>query len=256
MKNDLIIDHINKKLLSTELETDPWVYKFIDNIFPEEFYTEIINALPSSNFYKSRTEIDQKAKETNYNKERFVFILNAVNLKTLSKAQNIFWSSLATIIFNDSILKNVLNIFKETIEQRMKNLSEIEKKKLGLKNYRIYKKAEIVKDFKKYHLGAHTDNFNKFITFLFYLPKDKSLENLGTSIYKKKIEIPLNEVAKHQSKEETESNFTKIKTCKFHPNSLLIFPRTNDSFHGVDEINIEAKERDLLLLNYYIYGLK
>ena len=77
-----------------------------------------------------------------------------------------------------------------------------------------------------------------------------------TDIYKKKIEIPLNEVAKHQSKEKTKNNFTKVKTCKFHPNSLLIFPRTNDSFHGVDEINIEAKERDLLSLNYFIYGLK
>lgn len=64
------------------------------------------------------------------------------------------------------------------------------------------------------------------------------------------------EPAKHQSVESTNNNFTKVKTCKFHPNTLLIFPRTNESFHGVDEINIDSKERDLLLFNYYIYGDK
>ena len=254
MKNDLIIDHINKKLLSTELETDPWVHKFIEGIFPYDDYQEILKNLPSKEFYKSRVSIDKKAKQTNYSSERYVFQIIQDNLKTLNSDQERFWYSLITSLCSDEIFHTVMKIFKEVLDYRMNNLSQIEKEKLGIKNYKIVKKAEIVKDFKKYHLGAHTDNFNKFITFLFYFPKDKSIENLGTAIYKKKIDIPLDETAKHQSLENTENNFTKVKTCKFHPNTLLIFPRTNESFHGVDEINIDSKERDLLLLNYYIYG--
>ena len=67
-------------------------------------------------------------------------------------------------------------------------------------------------------------------------------------------EFDLNNAAKLNSIEDTNKKFKKITTCKFIPNSLLIFPRTNYSYHGVDEINIDSKERDLLLLNYYIKG--
>ena len=256
MKIDLVINQINNKLLSTKLETDPWAYKFIENIFPNDFYQEIITNLPSKKYYKSRVSVDTRAKQSNYNPERFVFQINQDNLKTLNSDQEKFWYLLIASLCSDKIFNTVMKVFKETLAHRMNNLSQIEKNKLGIKNYKINKKAEIVKDFKKYHLGAHTDNYNKLITFLFYLPKDKSLENLGTAIYKKKINIPVDETAKHQSVESTNNNFTKIKTCKFYPNTLLIFPRTNESFHGVDEINIDSKERDLLLFNYYIYGDK
>ena len=256
MKNDLIINHINEKLLNTELETDPWTYKFIEKIFPDDFYQEILQNIPSSEYYKSRVTIDKNAKKSNYNSERYVFPITQENLLTLNDDEKKFWHNLMLMICSNQILNTVMTIFKTTLDTRMNNLSKIEKDKLGLKNYKIVKKAEIVKDFKKYHLGAHTDNYNKFITFLFYFPKNNTLEKLGTAIYKKNMNFSLEEVAKHQTAEDTKKYFTKIKTCKFHPNSLLIFPRTNKSFHGVDEVNIEGKERDLLLLNYYIYGQK
>ena len=50
---------------------------------------------------------------------------------------------------------------------------------------------------------------------------------------------------------ETENNFDVVTTLPFIPNSLLLFPRSNHSFHGVEEINSKGFERDLLLLNYY-----
>ena len=43
---------------------------------------------------------------------------------------------------------------------------------------------------------------------------------------------------------------------EFIPNSVLIFPRTNYSYHGVSSINIGSKERNLLLLNFYFKTIK
>ena len=75
----------------------------------------------------------------------------------------------------------------------------------------------------------------------------KDLKNNGTALYE-----PLKNISseEHFSLEETKKYFKKIKTCPFIPNSVLIFPRTSKSFHGVEEINIFQKERNLLLLNY------
>ena len=65
------------------------------------------------------------------------------------------------------------------------------------------------------------------------------------------ISIQYKDLSKHFSVQETQEKFTKVKTCLFLPNSVFIFPRTTNSFHGVEEVNIEQKERNLLLLNYY-----
>ena len=78
------------------------------------------------------------------------------------------------------------------------------------------------------------------------------LKNVGTSLYRANGRIDDKDLSKHFSVQETQEKFTKVKTCLFLPNSVFIFPRTTNSFHGVEEVNIEQKERNLLLLNYYL----
>ena len=109
----------------------------------------------------------------------------------------------------------------------------------------------MIKDFTKYNLGAHTDGIGKLISFLFYIPSNENLSNIGTSLYKPIHKIDENEIG-HFTIEDTKNRFKKVKTCPFIPNSLFLFPRTNYSFHGVEEINIYQEERNLLLLNYFI----
>jgi hypothetical protein len=256
MDDTNLINHICKRLQEAEIENFPYSHKFVENIFPEHEYIKILENLPVKEFYKSKVELDKKAKEDNYSPERYEFLINMDNLQLLSKGGKGFWYNLCKSLFNTKIQNTVLEVFKGTISDRLNNLTESEKNKIGTKNYKITKRATIVKDFKKYHLGAHTDNAKKLITFLFYLPKDDSLDSLGTSIYECKPGIDPLKLDRHLSSDDTKKFLDKIKTFKFIPNSLLIFPRTNTSFHGVDEINIDSKDRDLLLFNYYIMGEK
>lgn len=256
MDDSKLLNHICKRLQEVEIEDYPYSHKFIENIFPEYEYIKILENLPNKEFYKSKVELSKKAKDENYSPERYEFLINQDNLNLLSNEKKEFWYNLYKSLYNLKIQNTVLDVFKETIGNRLKNLTETEKNKIGIKNYRITKRATIVKDFKKYHLGAHTDNAKKLITFLFYLPKDNSLESLGTSIYACKPGFDPLKLDRHLSADDTKKNFSKVKTFKFTPNSLLIFPRTNFSFHGVDQINIESKDRDLLLFNYYISGEK
>ena len=113
-------------------------------------------------------------------------------------------------------------------------------------------RISLVKDLTKYNLGAHTDTNKKFMTFLFYLPEDDSHKHIGTSMYKLKDTAKFNSVQdKHYSDKETKELFEEAKLAEFLPNSVLIFPRTDFSFHGVSSINTGSYERNLLLLNYY-----
>ena len=109
----------------------------------------------------------------------------------------------------------------------------------------------MIKDFTKYQLGAHTDSINKLFSFLFYLPKNNKLKNIGTSLYRPHDIISEEMLTRHFSREETIKIFEKVKTCEFKMNSVFIFARTNYSFHGVEEINIDKSERNLFLVNFY-----
>ena len=114
-------------------------------------------------------------------------------------------------------------------------------------------RSSLVKDINKYQLGVHTDTIQKFLTFLFYIPKDDQLMDLGTTLYEPKQKISLDEKGSfHSDPNKVNEQFKVIKKIPFLPNSLLLFPRTNNSFHGVEKINVDQKERNLLLLNFYI----
>ena len=59
------------------------------------------------------------------------------------------------------------------------------------------------------------------------------------------------QLARGLQKLETALKFEKIKTCEFKKDSVFIFARTNYSFHGVEEVNINKAERNLFLVNFY-----
>ena len=46
-----IRDHIIKKILSSPLITEPFGHKFIENIFPENYYQDLLLNLPSKTYY-------------------------------------------------------------------------------------------------------------------------------------------------------------------------------------------------------------
>ena len=87
----------------------------------------------------------------------------------------------------------------------------------------------------------------KVITLLFYLPKDESQRHLGTSIYLPKDREFRCPGGPHYSRE----GFERIVTMPFLPNSLFVFLKTNNSFHGVEPVQDPDTRRWLLLYDLY-----
>lgn len=100
----------------------------------------------------------------------------------------------------------------------------------------------LIRDQPGYAIAPHTDSVNKVISGLFYLPDDNSLISEGTSIFTPKevgFECP---DGRHYKFED----FDKVWTAPFKRNSLFLFKRTNNSFHGVEPCQ---HVRDVLLYN-------
>ena len=252
MSIEKIIAQLVQNISNEKIVNEPFDHKFIENVFPKEFYLDLIENIPNKNFY---TPINEgKTVNPTYADERFIFnYTEKKDIEKLEDKQKIFFKNLQTILFSPKFFDSITSMFKQTLDNRLLNLNEDEKKLIDFPNLKFNFRTALIKDITKYSLGAHTDSFLKFITFLFYIPTNDDLKNNGTSLYK-----PLKDIksTNHFSLQQTNENFLKVKTCSFVPNSVLIFPRTNKSFHGVEEVNILQKERNLLLLNYSLVEKK
>jgi hypothetical protein len=213
----------------------PFPHMYIENIFPLHIYEAIQNNLPESN----KLEVISKKRPVIGYKERFVFCFDDESLLNLDNEKRIFWEEFKNRMLSKTFMNFLLSRFMPYISSRFQNQN--------IQQLKFNSELLLIQDTMNYKIGPHTDSPRKVISFLFYLPKDYSQKELGTSIYMPKDFNFKCNGGPHHPRE----NFEKITTMPFLPNSLFCFPKTDDSFHGVEKIETDEK-RWLLLYDIYI----
>jgi hypothetical protein len=83
---------------------------------------------------------------------------------------------------------------------------------------------------------------NKVFTGLFYVPRDDSQKELGTSVF-----VPKQRDFTDKSGEQFPFElFEEYARMPFLPNSFFLFMRTNNSFHGRFEVPAGQPPRNLI----------
>ena len=95
INNDLVKKHIIDKIKKAELFNVPFAYKFVENIFPMEFYNNLLQNLPDKSFYTPIIEkglVDSPARNVgkDYSPGRFVIDLDSTSIEVLPKEKKIF----------------------------------------------------------------------------------------------------------------------------------------------------------------------
>lgn len=102
---------------------------------------------------------------------------------------------------------------------------------------------QLVYDKKNYSIGPHTDSFKRAATQITYLVCDEDLDkNLGVSIYKDLINRHKD---KWEKKHYSFENFDKVNQIKYYPGSSINFKVTPNSFHGVENIDVDCNRMSI-----------
>jgi len=100
----------------------------------------------------------------------------------------------------------------------------------------LYPIATLTRDVPGYEIGIHPDTRSKAITVQFYLPRDRSLEHVGTVFHTAK----------------GREGFERARQMRFAPNTGYAFAVGPETYHSVDKVGAEVSTRDSILLTYFL----
>ena len=168
------------------------------------------------------------------------FCLDLLNPDGVGKQppQPEFWRDMAQWMGNGDLTNLLLAKFRSAANERFAKGATLE----------FQLDMRLFRDFTHYAIGPHTDTPRKLMSLLFYLPRDDSMRELGTSIY-----VPLEpgftcDGTSHYAFED----FRKLYTAPFRPNTLFGFFKNAQAFHGVEPVVSPNVVRDSLQYNLYI----
>lgn len=222
--------HLAYKVGNVPINMFPYPHFYLENVFPPEFYQLMQKNLPDP---QAMIPIEQARKVTGY-KERFVLDMSAKSLATLPDEKRDFWAEIHNwMVVKGNFGSLLFQKFKPYIEQRFAGRTDLE----------FFSETLLVQDITNYKLGPHSDAPRKVITVLFYLPPDNSQSHMGTSIYLPKDPTFTCPGGPHYPHDQ----FMRLHTNPFVPNSMFVFLKTDNSFHGVEPV-VDADTRRWLLL--------
>jgi hypothetical protein len=211
----------------------PFPHCVIDGVFPAEFYEDIIDAWPEDAEFMS---LSDTGRVTGKYDERKVVLLPG-GLARLAPARRDFWAKVFSWLESRRVVSAVVGKFRGELEATGFNVTERP----------VSGDALIVSDRTLYSLGPHTDSPRKVVSALFYLPEDATFKSFGTSFYEPldgNFRCPGGPHYKRQG-------FRLVETIPFLPNRLVMFPKSDCCFHGVEPVDLPGIDRRLLIFDVF-----
>lgn len=232
-----VLNHVIERASAARIVEEPFPYLVVDDVFPADYYAEMLEHFPKPDSLRSIA--DSGRVTANDYRERSVVLFKDEDFARMSAKQQAFWREFADWMYSDQFLASFVQRFSGHLEPRLRRILADDAVLQARGD------ALLVNDQTHYAIGPHTDAPHRLVTFLFYLPKDSSMRELGTSIYRAKDPSFTCWGGPHHSFDR----FDKVTTVEFLPNRLLTFPKTERSFHGVPEIERQGVNRPLLINN-------
>jgi len=253
---DAVLSQLVATLDRAALDTDPFAHVYVREPLPAELYDLFLEMLPPSPLYfpdnpakyghaASRlhaspgTSAGQIEGLGHVQSCRYICLLDDRNLARLHDTMSQFWREVASALTSRELQDGLVTRFALDLMRRFRtDLS-------GLRRLALHPRATLIRDLTGYWIAPHPDSRAKAITMQFYLARDHSQRDLGTTLYRRRLFDVRNLVTlKHL--------FEPVKRLVFLPNTAYAFPVTRHSWHGREALPPGEDARESLLLVYYL----
>lgn len=240
MDNTYILKHILNKLDECKIYSKPFPYLEIDNILPTDFYNIISNELNNFDILKNGG-MNLVSGGSKYR--------NTTECKSTDKIER------ACLPENLNLLKNIFMENNEIIYDKICSILQPNRKTTKLERYLYFSYS---KDEKGYFIGPHPDSDGNIYSCLLYLPLSNNNKHIGTELYStkcKEFNVESDKcIKKYKLIDEInpDNKYFKVeKKIEYVKNKLIIFPPSNNTWHGVRKIDVSRNTIQFFWIKRY-----
>lgn len=238
--SEQILTHMLSRLESTPVVDEPYSHFYMEGVFPNDVYQELLQLMPEPTVYKAinlKRNVDTGGKST-----RDLLKLDEAGLSAMTDEQQTFWTQVAKALNSPRLQRAMFKTLSTDLAFRFgippQNVEQIQ----------AWPKPALFRDMPGYAIAPHPDGRKKIVTMQIYLPKDESQYELGTAVYKRRFH-PIKGLFSWRGR------FEMVKQFPFMPNSGYAFVVNNTrglkSWHGRERVPENAAVRNTLLNIYY-----
>jgi hypothetical protein len=233
-----ILNHLIHTIEDTDAAEEPYCHYYLENSFPPDVYEDILDHLPEPEAYRPLNLKEWSRADGQSTRDRL--FLSEEGIADLPKETRKFWHSIASALTSESLKRVIFAKLAKDIALRFDlTMSEVP-------DMKAYPRAVLMRDTEGYRIKPHPDGTNRIVTMLYYLPRDASQRDLGTSVY----------IRQPWTKRMFGKKFKEVARFPFLPNSSCAFVvnRLPDktSWHGRELISADAGVRNLILCQYRV----
>ena len=223
-----------RRIAAAPILREPFAHCVIDGIFPPDFYEAILENWPEEASWRPLGESGRVEKESYA--ERFVVLMTERDYARLDPTRRVFWKDEVAAWMMGARFRAAL-LDKFAADLRGTTFDAVAERTIG--------DGLIVSDRTNYTIGPHTDEPPRVVSLLFYLPEDATFRRFGTSLY-----TPNDPTVRCAGGPHYDfAGFQRSATVEFLPNRLVMFPKSDRCFHGVERVGLRGIERRLLIYN-------
>ena len=219
--------HVLESVEAAVEHADPFFHLQLTDVFPPDTYAAMLGAMPGARDYRPMSGRSREVRPADGVPTRTKMDLLPEFIRHLSPAQRSVWSPVGKALCS-----------AEVTEAFRRRLATGLAKRFGEAHARVpmYPIPVLTRDVAGYRIGVHPDTRRKGMTIQFYLPRDRSIEHVGTAFHRR----------------GAGGKFEKAGQMPFAPNVGYAFAVGTDTYHSVETVGPEVATRDSILLTCYM----
>lgn len=236
LSDDAIVDHLVARIQAAKILAEPYEFAIVSDALPTAFYEQVDAVYPAPHDgrdYGLKTTKDRRTAENDgYSERRMSLNPDKLDETVMGRMPEPI-RQLFRVMTHRRLGAAMIQPFSSTVNRMTRAHLERMGLKPGARKITLKNGVEVIYDQTGFNLAPHTDGQAKVVTGLLYFPQPGDPEDMGTHIYAAKDPDSLLPIHLSGEKALTVGESVHCGYAPYRRNTMLLFARTDRSFHGV-----------------------
>jgi hypothetical protein len=220
------IEHVVNTINWAAQHHEPFYHLQLSKVFPADIYAAMLEAMPVKEEYRQMSGRTKSTRTHDGGGTRTKIDLFPEFIRHLPAGKQEVWTVVGKALCSEPVREAFRRQLAPGLQERFG---------AGYIEVGMYPIPILTRDVPGYSIGIHPDTHWKGMTIQLYLPRDRSIDHVGTVFHRR-----------------IGDKYERALQMSFSPNTGYAFAVGEHTYHSVDIVGPEVQTRDSILLTYFV----